>query len=163
MSVEEVAKKKLMQFVLELSGTELDTLIDKHSRRTRVLEYLPGAQACFAPDDSSMHPWYIEWLAAQWTGKHVHTLRSRPELRAVRGDLDSFIHKLRWRSILAGEDGGEVVKIKRPVTMCNQVVAPELEAWCSLFRKNILKAAEVGSKTGTVFNTSKLYAWALGG
>ena len=86
--------------VLELKGAELQTLINRDGRRSRVLEYLPDTKECINPDDESKHPWFIEWLAAQHSGKHVHTLRSPPGLDSIRYDLAMFLEKVKWRSKL---------------------------------------------------------------
>ena len=105
----------------------------------------------------------MEWLAAQYTGKHLHTLRSVPKLDSLRSDIGSFINKVKWRSVFDKQGGGAdpVVKIKRPIQPCENLVEPEVSAWCRLFRQGLLRAAQNGVETGARFNTSKLYLWAV--
>ena len=147
--------------VLELQGLELDTVMHTELRRSRVLEFLQDRNGCFVPDDDSKHPWFVDWLPAQWTYKHLHTLRRRPQLDTIRSDLNSFINKIRWRSILQSCDGGDVVRIKRPVVACKELVEPEVVAWCANLRNVLLRAVNVGLSTGSTYNTSRLYMWAL--
>ena len=96
-----------MQMVLELKGVELDTLAHSFDRRSRTLEYLSDANGCFVPGDVSKHPWFVDLLAAQYTGKYVHTLRLAPSVNNVRSDISSFIHKVKWRSLLSADETGE--------------------------------------------------------
>ena len=111
MVVSELARRKLIKMVMELEGPELMTLISREGRRSRVLEHLPDCKNCIVPDDCSEHAWFVEWLAGPFTGKHLHTLRSMPDLRTVRYDLSSFVNKIKWRSVLDNGDNdlGQIV------------------------------------------------------
>ena len=164
MVVIELASRKLIRMVMQLKGPELMTLLCTNQRRSRVLEYSPVNKLCTVPDDCSGHPWYVEWIAAQFTGKHLHTMRSRPSLDSVRQDIMSFVSKLKWKSVHMDDDDTDrpVVKIKRPVPpIGNAIVPPELLAWCGLFKRRILRAICCGVEKGGSYNTSELYVWAL--
>ena len=143
--VTELASHKFMRMLVELKGTELDTLINGADRQSRVLEYLSNSKECVHPDYDSNHPWFMEWSAAQFTGKYVHTMRSSPKLPSVRHDLTMFIEKVRWRSKLQNGDGGApTVKIKRPPQPCNLLVEPEVQGGCRHLRERLLRAADGG-------------------
>ena len=55
----------------------------------------------------------------------------------------------------------EVSRIKRPVAICGEIVETEMLAWCSNLRNTMLRAINVGLRTGSEYNTSRLYVWAL--
>ena len=73
-----------------------------------------------------------------------------------------FLEKVKWRSKLQCDgDMPTAVRIKRNPQPCNQLVEPEVSAWCRHFRERVLRAADVGARTGRAFNTSRLFMWGL--
>ena len=143
-----------------LKGDELALLINKECRESRVLEFLPSERECAISDDNSI-PWFVIWLGSLFSPKYRHTLRSVPRLTKTRWDIAQFINKIKWRAALKDDNNGEVVRIVRKPAPCTHLVEPELVAWCSRLRNNLLRSVNAGTKQGGDFNSSQLFMWAL--
>ena len=127
----------------KLSGEELAMLINVQVRCSRALEYLPAERECVlvSTDAADDVPWFVVWLCSLYNTKFRHTMRAPPKLDSLRADLVSFADRLRWRWCKRKETDQPVARIKLPSVWCNEVIAPELEAWRGFFRKNVLRAA----------------------
>ena len=89
-----------------------------------------------------------------------------PKVDDIKGDLSNFMKKVKWACYCnengeAAEDVTPVVAIKRIAPTCDQIIAPEVSAWCGLVRNMVLKAAEAGRRKGGSFDSSRLFLWAL--
>jgi len=94
-------------------------------------------------DFSKKIPWPIVWLLARYHKKHIFINQAKPKIERLTSDLESFVHKAKWRWVLRKQRAENyVVQIKQKGGVpCNEPVDAELIAWLKTIENKTVQAA----------------------
>ena len=84
-------------------------------------------------------PWPIVWVLARYNRKHIWCPNRLPDLTNIRGHVDDFCNKVKWRWIFRNEPAEHMpFRIKHSrTTACTSLTNPELECWLQGLKKTI--------------------------